>query len=200
MKKTIINCTALVMVLLLSFSAFTPAYARGASEHRFKHTEVSAANEQKVLETRFLNMLNHNFVYNEAFDHAEDIVNNAVIALLDLRDGEDDSYISELYVRDFVFNMYGLRIDDFSGINADFPSREGFVYILPRGFSVFRHEIDSVSRNEDGSYTVVTSVTVDPHDDEPIKCKAVSLFVKNEESQFGWRIIYSNIAEDLAAV
>lgn len=200
MKKIIINCTALVMVLLLSFSVFTPAYAGGVSGQPLSQSGSSAVDESKVLEARFLNMLNHNYVYNDAFDYAEEIVNNSVIALLNLRDTEDDAFISETYVKDFVFNMYGLKIDDFSGINAEFPSREGFIYIIPRGFSLYRHEIDSVSRNEDGSYTVVTSVAVDRHDDEAVKCKAVSLFVKNKDSQFGWNIIYSNISEDLATV
>lgn len=200
MKKTILNCMALVLVLLLSFSTFTPAYAGTTVAPQSEQNTVSAADSRKVLETRFLNMLNHNFVYNEAFDYTEDIVNDSVIALLDLRDAEDDAYVSETYVRDFVFNMYGLLIDDFSEINAEFPSREGFVYIIPRGFSLFNHEILSVSPNEDGSYTVVTSVTIDPHDGEAVKCKAVSLFVKNEKSQFGWNIIYSDISEDLAAI
>ena len=43
---------------------------------------------KKVLETRFLNMLNHNFVYSEDFENLDDIDNNSAIALLNQKDGD----------------------------------------------------------------------------------------------------------------
>ena len=154
----------------------------------------------KVLEARFLNMLNHNFVYGEDFDSLDAIVNNSVIALLDLRDSEDESYIAQNFVADYVFNMYGIEIEDFSLVNAHLPQKEGYVYILPRGYSVYTHKMASVSVNEDGSYTVVTKVTSHSHDGtrETEFCK--TLFVQNSASQFGYSIISSDIGGALATM
>ena len=147
----------------------------------------------KVLESRFLNMLNHNFVYDDAFYSLEDIVNNSVFALLNYRDSEDDSYIAQSYVKDYVFNMYGIEIEDFSTINADYPQKEGYVYILPRGYSVYKHSISSVTKNEDGSYTVKTVVSEDSHDGSIYFDECETLFVANTNSQFGFSIISSVI-------
>ena len=47
--------------------------------------------------------------------------------------------------------------------------------------------------NEDGSFTVLSAVTVNPHDDGEYLAEAETLFVKNEKSAFGYNIIYSNI-------
>ena len=160
-------------------------------------SEVSAATEEKVVksanEARFLNMLNHNFVYNSDFDDVDTIVNNATLAILDLRDENNEDFISETYVKGFVNDMYGIEIVDMSELNAEFPKAEGYVYIIPRGYTNYEHSIVSIKQNEDGSYTVVSEVTSYDHDGAPKTQKAVSLFVENEESAFGYNIIYCNI-------
>ena len=150
----------------------------------------------KAMESRFLNMLNHNFVYNESFYTEEAIVNESVKALLDLKEDENSSFIAEGIVADYVNNMYGIEISDFSGMNSDFPQKEGFVYIIPRGYSEFNHKIVSVKENEDGSYTVKTSITVSIHDNGEKTEMCETLFVINEASQFGFNIISSNIGEE----
>jgi len=73
-----------------------------------------------ILQTRFLNMLNHNYVYDDAIYSYEDMVNDSVIALLDMREDENSSYISQDIVNDYLYDMYGVTIDDFSEINKDF--------------------------------------------------------------------------------
>lgn len=148
----------------------------------------------KALESRFLNMLNHNFVYNESFYTEEAIVNESVKALLDMKEDENSSFIAEGIVADYVSNMYGIKITDFGSMNSDFPQKEGFVYIIPRGYSEFKHEIISVKENEDGSYTVKTNVSVATHDDGEKSEVCETLFVKNEASQFGFCIIRSDIS------
>lgn len=200
MKKRFFNGTALMLVLLLSFSVLSVKPSAAGDSIKTKASvsdshKVGAPDPSKVLEARFLNMLNHSFVYNDAFNSAEDIVNASVPALLDMRDSVNDSYIAESCVRDYVYNMYGVEIEDFSDINRDFPRLDGYVYIIPRGFSVYSHKIESVSRNEDGSFTAVTSVLINSHDGESVSQKAVSLFVKNESSQFGYNIISSQISD-----
>ena len=72
MKK--ILSIALCVIVLVALSSLV---APSASET----TKVSAATAKEVatnpLETRFLNMLNRNFVYNGDFDSADTIINNA---------------------------------------------------------------------------------------------------------------------------
>ena len=162
--------------------------------------KVSAATAQEAgtnpAEARFLNMLNHNFVYNADFDNADTIINNASLALLDLRDSTNEDFIANTYVKGFVKDMYGIEIEDMSGINADYPQLDGYLYVIPRGFTSYNHTIVSIKENEDGSYTVVSDVIVDNHDGFAKSEKAVSLFVKNDSSAFGYNMIYCNIIEN----
>ena len=187
--KKILSIVLSVIMLVVCASLIAPA-VNGS-------TKVSAATVEdavvNVNESRFLNMLNHNFVYNSDFDNADVIVNNSSLALLDLRDSVNEDYIANTYVAGFVKDMYGIEIVDMSGINAQYPQIDGFLYIIPRGYTSYNHTIVSVEENEDGSFTVVSDVTVNDHDAAGKTQKAVSLFVKNADSAFGYNIIYSNI-------
>ncbi len=202
MKNCIVNFLAIVLVFVLSFFNFVsaPVNADDAVSKSVSpeiitvaNSEKSVPNADKVLESRFLNMLNHNFVYGDDIYSVESIVNNSIVALLDLRDAENQEYIAEVYVKDYVYNMYGVEIDDFSSINADFPQKDGFVYIKPMGFTVLEHEIISVTANEDGTYTVKTKISETYHDGAPYTDVCVTLFAPNEQSQFGFSIINSVI-------
>ncbi len=190
MKKRFLNCLATILVLLLSFSVLSVRPSAKESEAPVK---VSSYDENEALKARFLNMLNHNFAYDTAFESAEDLVNCAVLARLNLRDDKDDSYIAENYIKDYLLDMYGIEIDDFSVFNTDFPHKDGFVYIVPRGFSVFSHSNAAITENEDGTYMVTTDVTVIGHDSDEEKGKAVTMFVKSSDSKFGFYILSSNI-------
>lgn len=200
MKKTAIAIYLLAAVICITAVLFSTPVNKGITvapeteENVINLSDKSSAYiRNKTIEKRFLNMLNHSFVYDEDIEDVEEIVNCSVAALLDMRDSEDDSFISESVVSDFVFNMYGVEIDDFSLINSELPQKEGYVYILPRGYSVYSHELVSVSVNEDGSYTVKTKVTVDSHDCDAESFACTTLFVANPQSQFGYNIISSSI-------
>ncbi|MBQ2286639.1 MAG: hypothetical protein II252_04995 [Clostridia bacterium] len=193
MKKLFLNCIALAVVLLLSFSALS---VRPSAKQSSVAKVRVAYDINEALKAKFLNMLNHNFAYDSAFESAEDLVNCAVTAQLNLREKQNDSYIAENYIKDYLLNMYGVEIEDFSDINASFPHKDGFVYIVPRGFSVFSHSNAVVAGNEDGSYTVTTDVTVNSHDSDEVNGKAVTLFVKSSESKFGFYMVSSNIYFD----
>lgn len=193
MKKRFLNCLATILVLLLSFSVLSVRPSAQESEVPFKTSSYDA---NEALKARFLNMLNHNFAYDTAFESAEDLVNCALLARLNLRDDKDDSYIAENYIKDYLLDMYGIEIDDFSVFNTDFPHKDGFVYIVPRGFSVFSHSNAAITENEDGTYTVTTDVTVISHDSDAENGRAVTMFVKSSESKFGFCILSSNIYFD----
>lgn len=185
----------LALVMLASFSVISANPADGADYSSADKTVTAEnADTERVLEARFLNMLNHNFAYGEELASAEDLVNCAVTALC-VTGGADGSFIEESRVEDYLYNMYGVEVENLSSVNADFPKKDGYVYIIPRGYTVYKHSIESVRLNEDGSYTVTTSVTLDSHDGTE-EGKAVTLFVKNSNSQFGFNIISSDIIID----
>ena len=187
--KKILSLVMCVVLLIICSSLIAPAIDNGTKVSAAVKTEVNS----NPNEARFLNMLNHNFVYNSDFDDADTIVNNASLALLDLRDSTNQDFISDIYVKDFVKDMYGIEIADMSLINANYPQLDGYLYVIPRGYTSYKHTIVSVEENEDGSYTVISDVVVQNHDAQSKPQKAVSLFVKNSESAFGYNMIYCNI-------
>lgn len=193
MKKRFLNCLAMALVLLLSFSALS---VRPSAKESSLPEKTVSYDEGEALKARFLNMLNHNFAYDTAFDSVGDLVNCAVLARLDLRDKENDSYIAENYIRDYLIDMYGISLEDFSDINSEFPHRDGFVYIVPCGFAVFSHNNAAVTENEDGTYTVTTDITVNSHDSDAENGKAVTMFAKSSDSKFGFYIVSSDIYFD----
>ena len=187
MKKGILSITALAVVLLISFTSLTVKPAATATEKK----PAVTVSEEKVLGARFLNMLNHNFVYNGAFESVYEMTACSEVALLDKA---EDGYIKQSLIAGYLYNMYGVENADFAAVTKDFPQRENYVYVIPRGFSVYKHSAPVITENEDGSYTVVTDVEISSHDSDAETSKATTLFVKNENSAFGFNIISSDIS------
>lgn len=187
MKKGILSITALAVVLLISFTSLTVKPAANATEKK----PAVTVSEEKALGARFLNMLNHNFVYNDAFESVYEMTACSEVALLDKA---EDGYIKQSLIAGYLYNMYGVENTDFAAVTKDFPQRENYVYVIPRGFSVYKHSAPVITENEDGSYTVVTDVEISSHDSDAETAKATTLFVKNENSAFGFNIISSDIS------
>lgn len=187
MKKGILSITALAVVLLISFTSLTVNPAANATEKK----PAVTVSEEKALGARFLNMLNHNFVYNDAFESVYEMTACSEVALLDRA---EDGYIKQSLIAGYLYNMYGVENTDFAAVTKDFPQRENYVYVIPRGFSVYKHSAPVITENEDGSYTVVTDVEISSHDSDAETAKATTLFVKNENSAFGFNIISSDIS------
>lgn len=194
MLNKFFKVAALILVIaMLSACTATPAkITENKPEAKVELLSQKSADDI-VLHSRFLNMLNHNYVYDDNFYFDDVLVNNSIIALLDLRDKENEDYIKSAYVSDYIFNMYGKIYNDYSFLNPDFPQLEGYVYILPRGYTEYEHSIVSVEKNLDGSFTVVTDVTYENHDGFSVTEKATTLFIENTESAFGFNILYSEI-------
>lgn len=187
MKKGILSITALAVVLLISFTSLTVKPAANATEKK----PAVTVSEERVLGARFLNMLNHNFVYNNEFESVYEMTACSEVALLDKA---EDGYIKQSLIAGYLYNMYGVENTDFVAVTKDFPQRENYVYVIPRGFSVYKHSAPVITENEDGSYTVVTDVEISSHDSDVETAKATTLFVKNENSAFGFNIISSDIS------
>ncbi len=191
MKRKYFVCLSLALLMLTSSSVI----ALKPAETVDNKPAVQAADTDKVLEARFLNMLNHSFAYGEDLGSIEALVNCSVAALCNMDGGAEESFMDETRVKDYLYNMYGVEVENLSSVNAEFPKKDGYVYIIPRGYTVYKHTVDSVMLNEDGSYTVTTLVNIDSHDGEE-NGRAVTLFVKNSDSQFGFNIISSEIIVD----
>lgn len=191
MKKAIIGI--LVLTILISAAFVLPVFAVSSEEDIAPVVDYDA---QMVLRTRFLNMLNHNFAYGEDLNTVEDIVNNAALALLEQKEGD---YIAVGNIATFVKDMYGVDFDESVVINEEFPQKAGYVYVIPRGYSVYSHDFVSATLNGDGTYTIETKVTVSYHDCEDMSFDCVTLFAPNASSAFGYNIISSVISgADLA--
>ena len=202
MKKIIVSVFILVFSVSLSLSFFLFTDKKSDSIEKINVSEktdvitvadngANTPDEAKVLESRFLNMLNHSFVYNDDFYSVDALVNSSMPALLDLRDSEDDSYIKEIYVADYLYNMYGIEIADLSEVNSEYGKKDGYIYIVPMGFEVYNHSIVNITENEDGSFTVKTKVEISSHDGIVSTETCESLFIQNEDSLFGYNILYS---------
>ena len=184
MKKRLTAVAVVACVLALCACLFIPASAN----------EVEVAMQIKSenpLKARFLNMLNRNFVYDYDFYNVDLLTEDSVLALLDRRDQSEPDYIEEDVVIGFVYDMYGIElqsVNDNSSMHKD-----GYVYITPRGFTGFSHDITAITENEDGTFTVLSTVTVSPHDGSKYETTAETLFSKNENSAFGYNIVYSGI-------
>ena len=200
MRKNIIFSVMLTLcVVVLSFACIKTDGVNKATVQNNK-TDVltvsqNSAVENKALEARFLNMLNHNFVYNDAFYDDSALANDSMIALLDVA---ENSFLDEAYLSDYIFNMYGKIYKDFSFLGENLPQKEGCVYIIPRGYSEYKHSVISITDNKDGSYTVLTEVEVLGEENQnTMKCE--TLFLTADDSAFGYNIMYSEIIE-VAAV
>ena len=107
MKKGILSIAALSVVLLISFTSLSVKPAATATEK----TPAAAVSQEKVLGARFLNMLNHNFVYNDAFDSVYEMTACSEVAVLDKA---ENGYISESVISGYLYNMYGVENADFA--------------------------------------------------------------------------------------
>jgi len=197
-KNVIFSLIVTVCVVVLSFACVKTENGYKTTVDNNNPQVLTVANnntiEDKVLEARFLNMLNHNFVYNEAFYDDCKLVENSVLALLDVAEG---SYVAEDYLGDYLFNMYGRCYSGFEFLGEVYTEKEGYVYIAPRGYSEYNHKIVSITDNNDGSFTVITDVEISNMDGslELLECETV--FLEAEDSAFGYNIMYSEIAEGL---
>ncbi len=208
MKKFVITtvsvfCAAVVAFSLISAKSHNSEIIAESTDSaetlvvQVSNTKEDTASKEKVLEARFLNMLNHNFAYGEDLYYLESIVNRSVLALLDLKEND---YLAQDFVSDYVFNMYGISDIDYSVINTSAPTNDGYVYITSCGYETYEHKMISATENEDGTYTVKTEVTVNTHNGESYTANCETLFAKNATSQFGFNIIDSQIISNSVAI
>lgn len=192
MKKrtlfTVILSAVMIPLVFVSASAFSPdSIHTGGTNTTINSEEL----QNGVLRARLGQMLNMNFVYNEDFLSDKAIIENAQLALLKFREGDE---IEQALVLSFIAGMYGRTVDS-SAAEYDFlPAQKGYFAILPRGYSELSHEITEILQEEDG-ITVFSNMKVNPHDNSPYTVTVKTVFVPNQGSSFGYNIISSDILE-----
>ncbi len=188
--------TVITLALCLIFVCMLSPVSGAAAEK----PKTAAELPLNALQVRFLNMLNHNSNYGEDFYSVDTIINNTVSGMLEMRENEDEDYIKEGYVLSRVYDLYGIELCDLSGFNSAFPQKQGYIYIIPRGYSAYEHSFVSATENEDGTWTVLTNVKVTLHDGEEYTCTASTMFVPNVKSAFGFNILKSELLEDVNTI
>jgi hypothetical protein len=175
-RNIFISALIVVLIILSSFTCLAVSGEQKAVSGGYEATKIS----------RFKNMLDHNHLYGNDFDDMHTVINNSCLALLSAREG---NYISTDVLFPFIDNMYGIPVYCDETLNADFPRKDGAVYIVPRGFVQYEHTVTSIE--EDGATVTVNSVARNVDSGEEIPC--VSVFIKSDESAFGYNLIVCNL-------
>ncbi len=188
MKKAfIVSVFVLCVAVILSSVLFSPATATKV----VAETEILAVSDEEEL--NLLGMLNKNYVYGLDFDYADNIVECSFNALKENIGA--DGFIENGYVVDFVNDMYGIEIVDLSNFNAEYGKKDGAVF-ADLGFTEYKHSNIKTKLNEDGTVTATTDIAVTSLDGDTDTYKCTTLFVKNENSKFGYNIVTSEIVAD----
>lgn len=151
---------------------------------------TAVADEKKVTEAKMQNLLNLNNVYGDDFTDNEALVNAAAINLRSY--ANENGFIENDIVISYLKDIYDIDIVITDTINVNLPQKQGYVYLIPRGYTAYSHEIVSVSENEE-FITVVSLVYIDTHDSQVSVGTATTKLVKNQDASFGYNIIDSDI-------
>lgn len=169
---------SLILIFVLILSCNFPVATAVTDEGTPQNTEFA----------RFENMLNHNLLYDNDFSDIDTVVNNAILCLLDKREGD---FIKRDLVEAFVYNMYDLDIKDYKQ-NPNAPVIDDYIFIMPRGCDEISHEIKTVTEN--GTLIcIISDITINAHDGETKTATCETVLLENEKSAFGYNIISSNI-------
>ncbi|MBR6572788.1 MAG: hypothetical protein IKK77_03640 [Clostridia bacterium] len=169
---------SLVLIFILIISCNYPVATAVTHEETPQNTEYA----------RFENMLNHNKLYGSDFNDINKVVDNSILCL---RDRAEDEFIKKDLVEAFVYNMYDLDIKGYEP-NPNAPTKDGYIFIMPRGYEEFSHKVISVTKN--GTLNcVISEITVKTHDGEVETTTCETVLLENEKSAFGYNIISSNI-------
>ncbi len=176
---------ALFMVLACGFTVSGEESAEMPADTVEISTKAPVVDDERVLTARLENMLDHNNVYNRDFDSTYEMVNNSMIALIDR--GDEDGFIKADIVEGFIYNMYGITLEDYA-VNPDFPQKDGHIFIIPRGFEIYDHTVISIEI--DGDYIYTDSVlTILSHEGYTYEYDCRSIFKTNTSSSFGYNLI-----------
>ncbi len=148
------------------------------------------ADTKMVAQAKIQNLLNLNNVYGDDFTNNETLVNAAAINLRSY--ANENGFIPNDVVTAFIKDIYDIDLEITDAINVNLPQKQGYVYLIPRGYTAYTHEITSITEGPD-FITVTSFVYVDAHDSHVAVGTATTKLVKNDSACFGYNIIDSEI-------
>lgn len=184
-----LSVISLVVVIALLVSVFVFAPASSSMSKSGAHID-----QNKVAAAKIENLLNLNNVFDDDFTDNEKLINKAAINLKSYTD--DDGFIPEAIVISYIKDMYDIDMVITESHNSSLPHKNGYVYLIPRGYTTYKHNILSIEEADD-YITVTSSVFIAYHDNESCIGTAKTVLVRNPASSFGYNIINSEISYDI---
>ena len=190
MKRVLFVSLFLIACLCMNGFIVAPATVADTSPDVTNVVNEVSPDPQLVLEARLENLLNINYIYGDDILDNEKLLNKAAISLKSLAD--DNGFIEQTAVTSFIKDLYDIDLVITDDMNSDMPKKEGYVYLIPRGYTKYEHTITGISV-EDGVIRVTSAVKVNYHDSEATEATATTIFVENQNSRFGYNIVSSEI-------
>lgn len=197
MKRLLFVSLFLIACLCMNGFIIVPA-----TESAVRPTVTDMANEaspdpEQVLKARLENLLNVNYIYGDDILDNEKLLNKSAISLKALAD--DNGFIEEAAVIAFIKDLYDIDLVINDSMNSELPQKEGYVYLIPRGYTKYEHTVTDIAYEND-VIKVTSAVKVNYHDSDAVYATATTLFIENPNSSFGYSIVSSDIAFNINAL
>jgi|GEM_PF-4000646 hypothetical protein len=179
MKKII---TTVSLVVLLSFSLMASLISAVPAVE--PEAENNAYEAEKAV---FTEMLDKNYIFNEAFTSDADLIEGAMLSLLPTA---EDGRLKKDDIAAFMLDFYGIVMNE-KAYPVEYV-KDDYFYYIPKGYNRPYHEIVSIERDGD-TYFVISNMKLDTHDNgvEPYTVKTA--FIANSSSSYGFNLINCEI-------
>lgn len=191
MKKSVVLSLLLTFVIVISGFSCLSFQTKAIADQK-PATQVlkpSAPEQDLLIKSRFENMLNHNYLYDDDFGNMHTVIENSCLALLDKM---EDQFIETDILFPFIENAYGISVYLDDEFGAGFPKKQGAVYVVPRGFTQYTHTVINIVKNGD-TFKVTSLAITDSHDGEPTELVCNTVFKPAKDSAFGYNILSSTL-------
>ena len=172
-------------------TVFLLVFATGTLSLSVSSTPAKAADEtalpkSAVTAARFETMLNHNYVFADAFHSVSVVTEQSCLALLS---DAEDGVLANTALIPFIKDMYGIDPSVLADEGNEPLALNGTTVIKPRGYTRYTHTVTKITENVDGTFTVYSTVWADAHDENGLFYESVSRFVPAESSRFGYHLL-----------
>ncbi len=191
MKKSVLLSLLLAFVVAISGFSCLGFHTKAIADQKpdVQVLKPVTAEQNALQKSRFENMLNHNYLYDDDFSNMHVVIENSCLALLDKM---EEQFISTDILFPFIENAYGFSVYLDDEFGAGFPKKQGAVYVVPRGFTQYTHTVINIESQGD-TFKVTSLALTDSHDGEPAELVCNTVFKVAEESAFGYNIISSTL-------
>ncbi|MCI8360703.1 MAG: hypothetical protein HFE86_05120 [Clostridiales bacterium] len=193
--------TALAACLLVPIAALSVHINPSASSKAVEAAPVQAqkmdSQELGAVKARLSQLLELNRAFDDCIDDDRILIEEVSTVLLDqaveLPSGE--LVIHQQSVLRFIEDLYGRKADPAAGKYDFLTVPDGYFAIPARGYDTYSHEIQNLHVLENGDMTVLSSMSVNPHDSDTFQMLVVTLFRPNANSPFGYNILRADIIQ-----